>query len=223
MLTPVWHGTRHLLGTAMFCMALVVTTLMFVAPSAHAAEEVQTYNRFEITPFGAYLGGGEFEDPIDGSDLDLDEHFGYGLFFNVADEHWRHYEFFYASFDTEVEGAAPFDIKVQYLQIGGTVSHPDARQVVPYFGMSVGAARFSPNAAGLSNETEFAFSVGAGLRVPISERVGVRFDARTFVTVLGSSGDLFCVSDAEGGECRVRAKSDTFFQYAASLGVTIGF
>lgn len=225
MLTLGWNGTRHESGKRMLGVALAATTiaLALCAGPVSAAEGERAYNRFEITPFGGYLSGGEFEEPADGSDLDVDDSFGYGLFFNIADEYWRHYEFFYADFDTEVKGAAPFDFKVQYLQIGGTVSHPDARYAIPYFGLSVGAARFSPDAPGLNNETEFAFSVGGGLRIPITDHVGVRFDARAFVTVLDSAGELFCVSDIEGGACRIRAKSDTFLQYTASLGVMVGF
>jgi hypothetical protein len=190
---------------------------------ALAAEQEPEYNRYEFTPFAGYISGGEFEDPTDGSDRDLDEGSSFGLFVDIADEHWRHYEIFYTDLDTEVGGITPFDMQVQYLQIGGIVSHPDARYAIPYFGMTVGAARFSPDEPGLDNETELAFSVGGGLRFPITDHFGVRFDARAFVTVLDSEGDLFCASDAAGATCRIRAKSDTFLQYAASLGVTIGF
>ena len=43
-----------------------------------------------------------------------------------------------------MDGVKPFDMDVEYLQVGGTVSYPDAEHVIPYFGMTVGAARFSP-------------------------------------------------------------------------------
>jgi hypothetical protein len=204
-------------------VSLVGLGAMAAAAPALAAEPEREYNRYEFTPFYGFISGGEFEDPTDSSERDLDDGSSFGLFVDIADEHWRHYEIFYTDMDTEVKGAAPFDMQVQYLQIGGTVSHPDARYAIPYFGMTVGAARFSPDEAGLDTETELAFSVGGGLRFPITDHVGLRFDARAFVTVLDSDGDLFCVSDAEGGACRIRAKSDTFLQYAASLGVTIGF
>lgn len=212
---------RCLRATLISCLGLLGMTAM-TAP-AFAADPEQEYNRVELTPFAGYIFGGEFEDPTDGTDRDLDEGSSWGMFVDIADEHWRHYELFYADLDTKVEGAAPFDMQVQYLQLGGIVSHPDARYVIPYFGMTVGAARFSPDEPGLDNETKFAFSVGGGLRFPITDHFGVRFDARAFITVLDSDGDLFCVSDAAGGTCRIRAKSDTFLQYAASLGVTIGF
>jgi hypothetical protein len=153
----------------------------------------------------------------------LDQGTNLGLIVDIAAESWRHYEILLAHLDTEVEGATPFDMGVQYLQIGGIVSHPTARRVIPYFGMTIGATRFSPDEPGLDDETKFSFTAGGGLRIPINDHFGVRFDARAFVTVLDSEGDLFCVSEGGAGTCNIRAKSDTFLQYAASLGVVIGF
>lgn len=212
------HGARGVMLVSMGLFGAMLAT-----SPARAAESERQYNRYEFTPHIGYISGGEFEDPTDGTERDLDEGSSFGLFVDIADEHWRHYEIFYTDLDTEVDGVTPFDMQVQYLQIGGIVSHPDARYVIPYFGMTVGAARFSPDEPGLDNETELAFSVGGGLRFPITDRFGVRLDARAFVTVLDSEGDLFCRSDEGEATCRIRAKSDTFLQYAASLGVTIGF
>jgi opacity protein-like surface antigen len=194
-----------------------------LATPALAAESESDYNRFEFTPFAGYMTGGEFEDPTDSSDRDLDEGTNLGLIVDIAAESWRHYEILLANMDTEVEGTTPFDMGVQYLQIGGIVSHPTARSVIPYFGMTIGATRFSPDQAGLDDETKFSFTAGGGLRIPITDHFGVRFDARAFVTVLDSEGDLFCVSTGGAATCNIRAKSDTFLQYAASLGVVIGF
>lgn len=197
--------------------------LSLASVAALAAEEAPAaYNTFEITPFAGYMFGGEFEDPTDESDRDLDEATSYGLIFDIAADAHRHYEFIYTMQGTTVDGAVPIDMDVQYLQLGGTVSHPDMTRAIPYFGLTVGAARFDPDAAGYDSETKLAFTAGGGVRVPITERIGVRFDARAYITLLDSDGELFCISSA-GATCAIRAKSDTFVQYAASLGVVIGF
>ncbi|HKS57036.1 MAG TPA: outer membrane beta-barrel protein [Steroidobacteraceae bacterium] len=196
--------------------------LLSLALPAQAQEPPKHYNDWEFTPFVGYMAGGEFEDPADSSDRNVDEDNNYGLFVNAAVDNWRHYELLYTKQSTRVQGVTPFDMDVQYLQIGGTVSYPDAERVIPYFGMTVGAARFAPDQPGLDDETKLAFTVAGGVRVPITDRFGVRFDVRAFVTVLDTDGDLFCVSDG-GLTCNVRAKSDTFIQYSANLGVTLGF
>jgi hypothetical protein len=196
--------------------------LLCLASPARAADPPQHTNFWEFTPFAGFTAGGEFENPADGSDRDLDEDSNFGLIVNAAVDDWRHYELLYSTQSTSVEGATPIDMDVQYLQIGGIVSHPDATRVIPYFGLTVGAARFSPDAPGLDDETKLAASIAGGFRVPITQHFAVRFDLRAFVTVLDTDGDLFCVSDG-GVTCNISAKSDTFLQYSAALGVTVGF
>jgi hypothetical protein len=204
-------------------LGLLAAVGAFGAGAARAADETYTANRFEITPFAGHMAGGKFEDPADGSDRDLDADTNFGVIFNVAEDYWRHYEVIYTQQGTTIEGETPLDLDVQYLQIGGIVSHPDAERVIPYFGITFGAAQFSPDEPGLDDETKLAFSVGTGMRIPVTDHIGVRFDVRGFFTLLDTEGDIFCVSTGAAGTCRIRASGDTFFQYAASLGVMVGF
>ena len=196
--------------------------LLCLASPARAADPPQHTNFWEFTPFAGFTAGGEFEDPADDSDRDLDEDSNFGLIVNAAVDDWRHYELLYTTQSTSVDGATPIDMDVQYLQIGGIVSYPDATRVIPYFGLTVGAARFSPDAPGLDDETKLAASIAGGFRVPITDHFAVRLDLRAFVSVLDTDGDLFCVSNS-GLTCNISAKSDTFLQYSAALGVTVGF
>jgi opacity protein-like surface antigen len=200
-----------------------VASLALSLTAAPALAQDQDYAQFEITPFYGYMAGGEFEDPVSGTDRDLDENNDFGVIFNSAVEQWRHYEVLYASQSTEIGGTVPIDLDAQYLQIGGTVSNPDAEHVIPYFGITVGAARFSPDQSGFSDETKLAFTIGTGFKVPITEHIGVRFDARAFVSLLDTDGNIFCASDNGVGTCAIRTKSDTFLQYHAALGLIVGF
>ena len=203
--------------------AMAAAGLLMCLASPARAQEGREYNNFEFTPFLGQMAGGEFEDPTDDSDRDLDADTDFGIFVDAATDWWRHYEMLYVSQSTRVKGATPFDLDVQYLQFGGTVAYPDSsHRVVPYFGMTVGAARFSPDGSGLDDETKFAFTIGGGVRVPITDHFGVRLDLRAYGTVLDSEGDLFCVSDG-GLTCRIKAKGDFLLQYSANLGVIIGF
>jgi hypothetical protein len=197
--------------------------LFAAATGASAQQNEPDYSNYEITPFAGFIAGGEFEDPVDGSDRDIDGDNNFGVILNAAVDEWRHYELLYSSESTTVDGSVPMDLDVQYLQIGGTVSNPDAERVIPYFGMTVGAARFNPDGPGLNDETKLAFSVAGGFKVPITDHIGLRFDARAFISLLDTDGNIFCVSDSEGGACAIRAKSDTLLQYSAALGLIVGF
>jgi opacity protein-like surface antigen len=200
-----------------------VASLALAAAAAPAAAQDGDYPEFEITPFYGYMLGGSFEDPTTSADRDLDESNNFGVIFNAAVEHWRHYEVLFSTQSTEIDGSVPIDVDAQYLQIGGTVSHPDAERAIPYFGMTIGAARFSPDQTGLDDETKFAFTVGTGVKVPITDHIGLRFDARAFISLLDTDGNIFCVSDSGGGTCAIRTKSDTLIQYHAALGLTVAF
>ena len=207
-----------------FSGSAAAAALLCLSVPARAEEAPREYNGFEFTPFVGYMAGGEFEDPMDSSDRDLDADTDFGIIIDAAAEWWRHYEMLYVRQSTSVDGVEPFDMDVEYLQFGGTVSYPDseAKHVIPYFGMTVGAARFSPDGAGLDDETKFAATLGGGLRIPINKNFGVRLDLRAFGTLLDSDSDIFYVSSA-GLTCRIKAKGDFFLQYSANLGVTIGF
>ncbi|HMN44900.1 MAG TPA: outer membrane beta-barrel protein [Povalibacter sp.] len=197
---------------------------LLLATAAVAAPEPEKGTRFEVTPYVGQLTGGEFEDPADGSDRDVDGDVDFKLFLNInAGSPERQYEILYANQGTEVKGAVPIDMSIQYLHFGGIVNFTDVQPVVPYFGMTIGATQFSPDASGLDDETKFSASVGAGLKYKFTKNIGLRFDVRAFVTLLDADGDLFCVSGPEGAGCAIAASGDTFIQYGAGLGLIAAF
>ncbi len=208
---------------AMRCVLFLAGCLAGV--SAGAADQRRHVNNFEITPFVGYMSGGKFENPTDKSERNLEDDTAFGLFADiVADVPERHYELLYANQSSTVEGGVPIDMNVQYLHIGGTVSYTDtSAHVIPYFGATIGAARFSPDTSGLSDATKLSFSVGGGLKVPLTDHLGLRFDARAFFSLLDGDTTLFCTSGSEGGACAISARSDTFIQYAAGLGIVAAF
>ena len=202
---------------------VLIACACLAAMTGAQAAEPPTRSNVEITPFLGYMAGGEFEDPSDRTERDLDADTSFGLLLDFAADDWRHYEVLYSNLGTTVDGVSEFDMDVQYLHIGGTVNHPEATRFIPYFAGSLGATMLSPDEAGLDDETKVSFSLGGVVRVPITDHIGVRFDARAFLTLLDSDGDLFCTSVDGSATCRIAAKSDTFLQYAASLGVMISF
>jgi len=222
-----WHIGKSLFprqfSTRNWLRAALGLALLTAATGASAQQAPDKYSNWEFTPFYGYMAGGSFEDSTTNTDRDLDEDNSFGLIINAAADQWRHYEFIYVKQGTAIDGTVPMDLDVEYLQIGGTVTYEDAKTVFPYFGMTLGAARFSPDGAGLDDETKFAMSIGGGFKVPVTDHFGVRFDVRAFATFLNTDGNIFCASDSSGGTCAIRAKSDTFLQYQAALGVTFGF
>jgi hypothetical protein len=215
-------GIRRASRLAQTLAAGVLCGLAFASVS-HAEAQTEP-NTFEITPFFGWVAGGGFEEPETNAERDVDEDTAFGIFFNLmADVPERQYELFYAQQNSTIEGSVPVDVDVQYLQIGGTVAYPQSEHVIPYVGLTIGGTRLSPDAPGLDDETKFSFSVGGGVRFPITRHFGIRFDVRAFITLLDHDGDLFCTSEPPSGTCTIKPKSDTFVQYMGSLGVSFGF
>ena len=185
------------------------------------------YNDFEITPFVGYMAGGEFEDPLDGSDRDLDADTNFGIIFNfAAASTWRHYELLYASQSTQVEGVDAVRPGRQYLQIGGIVSYPDVERVIPYFGMTVGATQFSPDARRISMTRPSSRSASAGglrYRSPITSACAST-RARSLRCSTPTAISSASPRAPHGGPAASRAQSATrSCSTSASLGVIVGF
>ena len=220
------QASRHVRQFATLCRAMAVAAVACgcaLTGSAHAQEWDE--NTFEITPFYGVMAGGSFEDPTDDGERDVKDDTNFGIFLNlIADVPERQYELLYASQSSAVEGGVPLDLDVKYLQIGGTVGYPQSRHIIPYFGVTVGATRFTPDLAGLDDETKFSLSVGGGVRFPITDHFGLRLDIRSFVTFLEDDSEIFCVSDPNNAAaCSIKPKSDTFVQFTGTLGFSFGF
>lgn len=201
--------------------AVPLLTLLLLVPSPSRADW-----GVEITPFAGFRFGGSFEDNTTGLDLDVDEGESFGLILDVRATPETEYELFYSVQKTKLQGDGLFggkplfDLDIHYLHIGGTYLFPGER-VNPFIGGGLGLTYFSPDGPGLDSEVYFSLSLGGGAKFPISKRVGLRFEARGFLTVLPDNTDIFCVSSG-GAACAVRVQGDVFGQILLLGGISFG-
>ena len=180
----------------------------------------------ELTPFAGFRFGGSFEDNTTGFDLDVDEGGSFGLILDVLATPETEYELFYSFQKTTLQGEGLFageplfDLDIHYLHIGGTYLFPGER-VRPFIGAGLGLTYFSPDGPGLDSEINFSLSLGGGVKIPISKRVGLRFEGRGFLTILPDNTDIFCVSSG-GAVCDVRVQGDVFGQVLLLGGISFG-
>jgi hypothetical protein len=207
----------------------VLAGLLLAGPALAQQEDDddddEAINEFELTPFVGYSAGGEFEDPNSGGDRDLNPAASFGLIADLTtDDPSRHYELLYSYQSTDVDGTPKLDLDVQYLHVGGVVDFvQERRRAIPFVAGGLGVTLLSPDRNGLDDETEFSLSLGGGFKIPLNDRIGIRFDARAFITFLDSDTSVFCVSAPPTAACDIRAKSDSFLQFTASVGITAGF
>ena len=209
----VWHST----AIAAICLAA------FLALPAPVSAQIQDRpTRFELTPFAGYQSGETFSDEITGTHLELESKQTTGLVLDVNLAPDTQLEFFYSraepSLSPEAGGASIADVKVEYLHAGAVYVFNNGR-VRPFFGGSVGATRFSPDAPGLDSDTNFSLGLAGGVKLFLTKNIGVRLEARVIATQVGSDSAAFC----NNGSCRIFYEGDFVWQYMANTGVVIAF
>lgn len=181
----------------------------------------------EITPFAGYAFGGGFEDNTTGASLDVGSSGNLGLILGLRDTHETQYELFYSFQRTElngggaVGGAPLFDMDIHYLHIGGNYLFP-GEKARPFVSGGLGLTLFVPDATGLRSKANFSLSLGGGVKIPISNHVGLRLEGRGFLTILPGDTEIFCVSSG-GAVCAVRVHGDVFGQVQLLTGLSFGF
>lgn len=204
-----------------FRLVLPLVAFLVLFPAAARADW-----GVELTPFAGFRFGGSFEDNTTGLDLDVDEGESFGLILGLQATQESDYELFYSFQKTELKGEGVlsgeplFDLDIHYLHLGGTYLFQGER-VRPFISGGLGLTYFSPNGPGLDSEIDFSLSLGGGVKIPISKKVGLRLEGRGFLTILPENTDIFCVSSG-GAACAVRVQGDVFGQVELLAGISFG-
>ena len=196
--------------------------------SAQTPGQTET-RRFELTPYAGYRFGGTFEDEDDTVSVELDDRRSAGFIFNVRESENTQWEVIYSrqqtrADTTQISGLGPrVDVDVEYLQGGGTYQGQLRNGVRPYLAATLGAARVTPRLAGLGDDSFLSFSIGTGLQIRPTARLGIRLEARAWGTLVDSDTRLFCRSGPQVGGCAVRLDGHVLWQIEAFAGLVFRF
>ncbi|MFO7577003.1 MAG: outer membrane beta-barrel protein [Pelovirga sp.] len=178
-----------------------------------------------VTPLLGYTFGGDFEQRDTGAAVDLAEGASHGILLNWRDGNRRgaFYELLYHRHETSLNGdggalAADLDLDLEshYLHFGGTYGKEGGR-INPYVAAGLGLTHLDP--AQGDAKTRFSFSLGAGVRVPLSARVGLRLEGRGFATYFNDRSAIFCGNNG----CLVELRGDLMWQFTVFSGVSLAF
>ncbi|NTW66602.1 MAG: outer membrane beta-barrel protein [Nitrospirae bacterium] len=182
---------------------------------------------FEITPFAGYTAGGEFTNASTGNTLSFDETSSYGIMldFRQAGDADAWIEVYLSRQQTKLKadqglftGNPLLDVNVEYYHIGGTYGQATGK-IRPFVVGTFGATHMVPKQEGLDSETKFSLSLGGGVKMYLTEHVGIRLDARWFGTLFNGSGGVFC----SNGACLVTVQGDVLSQFTANAGIILAF
>jgi opacity protein-like surface antigen len=182
---------------------------------------------FEVTPFAGYTMGGDFQDAETGQSLSFNDTSSYGIMldFRQAGDSDSWIEVYLSRQQTKLKadqglfvGNPLLDVDIEYYHLGGTYGQSTGK-IRPFVVGTFGATHMVPQGTGLNSETKFSLSLGGGVKLYLTEHVGLRLDARWFGTLFNGSGGVFC----SNGACLVTVQGDVLSQYTANAGIILAF
>jgi len=184
-----------------------------------------------VTLYGAYRGGGSFADAASGQTLGLDGSAAWAISYDRDLDGSRQLQFYlsyqntHLALDRAAVGSppasaapAPLPIKVIYFHVGGINYFDGPIGQGPYVVGGLGATLFAPGSSGTRDEVRPSLNLGIGYQATLGERLALHLETRGYVTVVNSSGGLFC-----SGGCVLKIKGDAVTQGEVQLGMSYRF
>jgi hypothetical protein len=202
-----------------------IATAIAAAPATAKAQAPALASAFTV--YGAYRGGGSFTDAASGASLSFESSAAGAFSLDLPLDGSRQWQLYLSHQRTELEvapavapgaAASPWPLTVTYLHIGGTSFFQGPVGQGPYVVGGLGATVFAPGQSGYSNEIRPSMNLGIGYQWPLAERLALRLEARGYVTLVNSSGGLFC-----SGGCVLVLEGDTVTQGEVQLGLSYRF
>jgi len=208
----------------------VVLAAVAIASLCHSklAAAQDTNFKFELTPFGAYRVGGSFDEKDGDGRVELNDSNAQGIMFNIKANPSGQYELLYSrqSTDARTEGFLVDDpnieLDVEYFHFGGTYLF-DGDNTRPFIALTVGLSQFDPQLLGSGSESYFSASLGGGVQLNATKRLGVRLEARVFTTFVEDDSNIFCASTGGNGACLIQVDGRMLTQWEARAGLVFRF
>jgi hypothetical protein len=197
---------------------LAASVFLLAAPRAAAQD-------FAIVAFGGWRTSGGLEDSMTQEQLRLRDGGAASVALDFAIDASRQLEIFASRQRTELSvvpaGATarqPFPLTVTYVHLGGTNFFDGPIGRGPYVVGGIGVTNLSPGLGGFRSETRPSLNVGIGYLQPLAGPLALRFEARGYMTLVNSSGGLFC-----SGGCVLAIRGDSLTQGEVLIGVSARF
>ncbi|UCF20673.1 MAG: hypothetical protein JSU87_04485 [Gemmatimonadota bacterium] len=201
-------------------LALALSTTLIAAPAV-------AQDRAEITPFVGWQFGGWAAGRS--GDFRLSDDVAYGGILDIAVRPGAQAEFMYSRqetqllFDDFLEGRRVLtDMTVEFIHGGGLVEIDRGHRAKPFVSATLGATHFNPeqsviDGVRVDDEWRFSFTLGAGVKIFPSQRLGIRLQGHFMSTFLDTGGSIFC----GGGGCSFGLFGYGIYQGSVSGGVTL--
>jgi opacity protein-like surface antigen len=90
------------------------------------------------------------------------------------------------------------DLNIHHFQGGALYEPPSNKKVSPFGLFSLGATWFQPSDANISDEVRFSIALGGGVKVDLSDKVGLRFQGRLIIPMQFGGGSIYVGTGGSG-------------------------
>ena len=195
-------------------------TLLFISGNSYAVE---------ITPLLGYRGGGEFIDTDTGQKHTINSSEAYGLIIGFPYQRGEQIEIYYSHQSSDLNSVnieiptvtssnTDIPLSIDYLHIGGTTPIYDEENLKTFLSGGLGFTYLSPDLSGLQSDLRASFSIGIGLKWPVTKNMALRLETRGLATLFNSNAALFC-----NGGCSLTVNGSLFFQAEVFAGLAVRF
>ena len=204
-------STRHLVLAPLVALVLVAGAAVPVGAQEH-----------ELTVLAGLGLGGEFEDAATGESRQPDEALSLGLVLGFQLGNGRTFEVVWTHQQLQVpatpDGGAGVDLGLDSVGAGGTYEWASGK-LRPFVSGTAGLTLLSPDAAGYDLEVLLSATLGGGVKIPISPRVGVRLEARGALMLATGSAAGVC----GGGGCLLTFSGAGLARIELLAGLAVAF
>lgn len=173
-------------------------------------------------------GGGEFIDDTTNQKHTLESSEIYGLIVSWPYERSKNFEVYYSHQSTSLnsislEQPAPtttanIPLTIDYLHFGGTAPISDEEKLKTFVTGGLGFTYMSPDYTGAQSDLRASFSIGIGLKWPMTERISLRLETRGLATLYDNNSAIFC-----SGGCAISVNGNLFLQGEVFAGLGFKF
>jgi len=199
--------------------APIALTLCSFSASTHGVE---------ITPLLGYRAGGEFTDETNSQKHTIDNSNSYGLILTFPEKSGTNYELYYShqssnlnsvSFvSTTTTGNVNVPLTIDYLHLGGTTPISNSEKLKTFVSGGLGFTYLNPDFEDLQSDLRASFSIGIGLKLPLSEHIAFRVETRALATLYNNNSSIFC-----SGGCTLKVNGNFLLQTEVFAGIAIKF
>ncbi len=188
-------------------------TEMVLAQRRPAGPYRPVTHRLEISPFWGYQFGGRTSSSS--GEINIVDNSNYGIQVAVVTPIGASLEFLYSHQPTSLQRTTSrpfeppiketlFDMNADYYMLGG-VKSIQSGNVSPFGAIYLGMGSFKPQSSEYSTERLFSAALAVGVKIQLSERIGLRLQSRFMLPMQWGGGSLWCGT----GGCNIGVGANT--------------